>query len=83
MSKTDDILKKYQDQHSALGRQRDAVDREAFDTAHRQIWANCETELEDRRVELTAKPELVGTEREELARLNMDLIMEPGVIRPS
>lgn len=67
---TEEILEKYRAQHDALGAQKDAPDKEAFDIAHRQIWADCDQELKARKVELKAKASLSEAEGQSLDELN-------------
>ena len=64
-----EIEDKYMLLHNALGRQKDAPDRELFDQKHRKIWADCNIELKQRKDELLNKPELSPEEKAELSEL--------------
>lgn len=61
------ILAKYLTQHNALGTQKDAVDKAAFDVAHRKIWTDCDIELKARKVKLESQ----GIDSPELRELKM------------
>lgn len=50
-----EIQQKYLELHNALGTPKDAKDKEAFDTVHRKIWADCDVELKARKTELEAR----------------------------
>jgi len=55
--------------HDALGSQKDAEDKDEFDRQHREIWANCDAELQARKSELKVKGTLSDDERLELGEL--------------
>jgi len=74
---TEGILKKYLTKHDALGKQKDAPDKEAFDIAHRQVWSDCDNELRARKVELEAKASLSEEETQELDELNSRFLEIP------
>ena len=61
------INQKYLELHNALGKRKDAEDKEAFDIAHRKVWADCNTELKARKVEL----EMQGVDGSELKELQI------------
>ena len=67
--KTEEIRQKYLALHDALGSRRDAKDKELFDQKHRQIWRECDVELQQRKTELEAMETLHNAEKEELAEL--------------
>ena len=69
---TNEIRKKYLDRHNALGTRKDAIDKELFDQQHRQVWQDCDVELEARKTELVAKTILNGTEELELRQLRIE-----------
>lgn len=75
-----EIKAKYLAQHDALGICRDAEGKELFDQQHRQVWYNCDAELQQRRAELDAKASLLKDEETELSELTM---MFPEPIPPS
>ncbi len=62
--------------HTALGRQRDATDREAFDVAHRQLWADQDYELQLRLWELEAQPIRTSDDNLELLYLRVQYAQE-------
>lgn len=64
-----EIEQKYLVLHDALGTRKEAEDKELFDQQHRQIWADCDTELKARKAELEAKETLTLEEQKELAEL--------------
>ncbi|KKL64061.1 hypothetical protein LCGC14_2168800 [marine sediment metagenome] len=49
------------------------MDKEFFDQNHRQIWHNCDVELEARKVGLIAKTTLTKDEVIELRELKIEL----------
>lgn len=61
-----EINAKYLVKHDALGKQKEAPDKEAFDVAHRKIWSDCKVELTARRDELQANLTPTVEEAEEL-----------------
>lgn len=64
-----EIKQKYLALHNALGSQKDAEDKELFDQQHRQVWADCDTELKARKAELEAMASLTPEQERELAEL--------------
>ncbi|MBA7558671.1 hypothetical protein ES708_00278 [subsurface metagenome] len=63
---TEEIRQKYLALHNALGSRKDAENKELFDRKHRQIWYDCDVELQQRKAELEAKSTLTDEERAEL-----------------
>ena len=66
-----EILAKYLALHDALGSRKDTEDKEFFDQKHRQIWYDCDVELELRKAELLAKSKPTIEEQVELQDLQM------------
>lgn len=66
---TEEILAKYLSEHDALGAQKDAPDKEAFDEAHREVWRLCDEALRERLEELEDKDHLSPEEEQELVEL--------------
>lgn len=66
-----EIQAKYLAEHDTLGTRKDAADKELFDQQHRQIWIDCDIELEARFVELAIKPTLSKAETLELSELEV------------
>lgn len=64
---TEEIRQKYLALHNALGSRKDAEDKDEFDRQHRQIWHDCDVELQQRKAELEAKGALTDEEKLELA----------------
>ena len=69
-----EITQKYLTLHNALGSRKDAEDKEEFDRQHREIWRNCDEEIQERKVELEARDTLTADEQQELSELNMEVI---------
>ena len=68
MTKTE-IEQSYLALHDALGTQKDAPDKDLFDQQHRQVWADCDVELKQRKAELEDMELLDDEERGELDEL--------------
>ena len=66
---TEEIRQKYLALHAALGPQKDVEDKDEFDRQHREIWRNCDEELQERKAELEAKDTLTADEQQELSEL--------------
>lgn len=47
-----EILEYHLEQHNVLGKQKDALDKELFDSEHRAVWDECNQELTERLAEL-------------------------------
>jgi hypothetical protein len=67
--KKSEIEAKYLGLHDALGAREDAADKALFDQQHRQVWANCNTELGARKAELEKSVNLKPDEVQELREL--------------
>ena len=65
----DQIQQHYLSKHNALGTRKKARNKELFDQRHRQIWADCDTELKARKAELEALPSLNAEQAQELKEL--------------
>lgn len=65
----DEIQAKYLALHDALGSREDTIDKDLFDQQHRQIWHDCDLELQARKAELEAKETLTPEEQQELSEL--------------
>jgi len=76
---TEEIKVKYLALHNALGTRNDAKDKELFDQQHRQVWANCDTELKARKIEMEKSINLKPVEAQELKELGF---MFPKPILP-
>lgn len=66
---SEEIRQKYLALHDALGSRKDAEDKDEFDRQHREIWNNCDEELQERKVELEAKDTLAADQQQELDEL--------------
>ena len=83
--KANEINAKYLVLHDALGTRKDAKDKELFDQEHRQVWHDCDLELQARKAELVSSGELAPEEMEELRVLESLFPPEPpphpGLVR--
>ena len=75
----EEIQAKYQKLHDELGIERNTVDKAAWRQAHAKVWADCESELKVRLVELDSKSNKNNVEIKELNDLQ---VMFPKPIPP-
>lgn len=73
----EEIRQKYLARHNALGSCKDAEDKDEFDRVHREIWHECDVELQERKAELEAKGTLTDDEESELGELQEVFPLEP------
>jgi len=71
---SEEIKRKYLAHHDALGKRKDALDKEKFDIAHRAVWAACNIKLNERleKLQMAAK-ERTPDETEEFVLLKLEL----------
>ena len=76
----DEIQQYYLAQHDALGSREEAEDKELFNQQHRQVWADCDTKLEARKLDLESQTLLTDADKVELKELGR---MSPAPSSPA